>query len=97
MRHLGRELGNIIMDTLRETLQKIFTKALKCRILATTPPMDIFQRVTLINSTMIPLYNHVIMALPITEEDIDLASPTKKFYLFSGHEQLTLKQFKKYN
>ncbi len=52
---------------MREILQKIKTKTLKRRILAMTSPTDILYRATLINSAMIPLYNHV---LPATEEDL---------------------------
>ncbi len=55
---------------MREILQKIKTRTLKRRILAMTPPTDVLHRVTLINSAIIPLYNHVLMALPATEEDL---------------------------
>jgi hypothetical protein len=71
MRHLGIELGKTIEDTVHGTLQKIDVKAIKRRIQATTPPTDTLHRATLINSALIPLYNHVFMALPITAEDID--------------------------
>jgi hypothetical protein len=63
-------LEKSIEDTLRETLQKIDRKALKWTILATTPPMNILHRATLINSAQIPLYHHVLMALTTTEEDL---------------------------
>jgi hypothetical protein len=53
------------------TLQKIDIKAVKRRILATSPPTDALHRATLINSALVPLYNHVFMALPTTEEDLD--------------------------
>jgi hypothetical protein len=46
---------------MRETLHKIDTKALKSML------SDILKRATLINSAMIPLYNHVLMALPAPE------------------------------
>ncbi len=44
MRHLGIELSITIEDTMRETMQKIDTKTLKRRILATTPPTNILHR-----------------------------------------------------
>jgi hypothetical protein len=55
--------------TLNETLNKIDLKAAKQRILVTAPPTDIIHRATLINSALIPLYNHILMALPATETD----------------------------
>ncbi len=42
--------------------------------------MDILLRVTLINSAMVPLYNHVLMALLATEEN--LAHLKKEILLF---------------
>jgi hypothetical protein len=71
MRHLGIELGKTIEDTIQGTLQKIDVKATKRRILATSPPTDTLHRATLINSALIPLYNHVFMVLPATEADSD--------------------------
>ncbi len=52
-------------------MQKIDVKATKRRILATSPPTDTLHRATLINSALIPLYNHVFMVLPTTEADSD--------------------------
>jgi hypothetical protein len=71
MRHLGIELAKTIEDMVRETMQKIDMKAVKRRILATTPPTDILHRATLINAAMVPMYNHVFMALPVPEEDLN--------------------------
>ncbi len=45
-------------------------KSLKRRILATTPPTDILHRATLINTALVPLYNHVLIALPISEQEL---------------------------
>jgi hypothetical protein len=71
MRHLGIELCTTIDDTMRETLQKIDLKAIKLRILATSPLTDTLHRATLINSALVPLCHHVLMALPATEKDLD--------------------------
>jgi hypothetical protein len=71
MRHLGIELSKAIEDTMQETLQKIDLKAIKRRTLVTSPPTDTLHRATLINSALVPLYNHVLMALPATETDLD--------------------------
>jgi hypothetical protein len=71
MRHLGIELGKTMEDTTRETIQKIDVKAMKRRIMATSPPTDTLHRATLINAALVPLYNHVFMALPATEDDVD--------------------------
>jgi hypothetical protein len=71
MRHLGIELAGTIEDTVRETIQKIDLKAVKRRILATTPPTDILHRATLINSALVPLYNHVLMSLPVAATELD--------------------------
>ncbi len=43
-------------------------KRIKRRILATTPPTDLLHRALLINTALIPIYNHIFMALP-TQED----------------------------
>jgi hypothetical protein len=71
MRHLGIELAGTIENTVRETIQKIDLKAVKRRILATTPPTDILHRATLINSALVPLYNHVLMSLPVAATELD--------------------------
>ncbi len=71
MRHLGIELAKTIEDTIGETMQKIDMKAVKRRILATSLPTDILHRATLINSAMDSLYNHVLMALPVTETELN--------------------------
>jgi hypothetical protein len=71
MRHLCIELAKTIEDTVRETMQKVDLKAVKRRILATTPPTDNLHRATLINSAMVPLYNHVLMTLPDTETELN--------------------------
>ncbi len=71
MRHLGIELAKTIEDTVRETMQKVDLKAVKRKILATTLPTDILHRATLINSAMVPLYNHVLMTLPVTETELN--------------------------
>jgi hypothetical protein len=71
MKHLGIELGKTMEDTMRETLQKIDLKAIKRRILATSPPTDTLHRATLINSALVPLYNHVLMALSATETNLN--------------------------
>jgi hypothetical protein len=72
MRHLGIELARTIEETTKATMQKIDVKAVKQRILATTPPTDILHRATLINAAMVPLYNHAFMALPIAREDMEM-------------------------
>ncbi len=71
MRHLGIELARTIEETVKATMQKIDLKAVKRRILATTPPIDTLHRATLVNAAMVPLYNHAFMALPIAEEDTE--------------------------
>jgi hypothetical protein len=45
-------------------------KAVKQRILDTTPPTNIPHRAALINSAMTPLYSHVFMTLPVEEKDV---------------------------
>ncbi len=38
------------------------------KILGTTPPTDILHRALLINTALIPIYNHIFMALPVQKE-----------------------------
>lgn len=45
------------------TMEQINLKAIKRRILAPTPPMDTLHHATLINVTLLPIYNHVFMSL----------------------------------
>jgi hypothetical protein len=46
-------------------------KAVERRILATTPPTDVLHRALLVNIAFTPIYNHVFMALPLTDNHID--------------------------
>ncbi len=51
-------------------MRKTEAKHIKRRILATTPPTDLLHRALLINSALIPIYNHIFMALPTQEDHI---------------------------
>jgi hypothetical protein len=64
IKHLGLFLGKNIQDPVAETMRQIDPKALKRRILATTPPTDLLHPALLLNTAYIPIYNHVFMALP---------------------------------
>jgi hypothetical protein len=68
IKHLGLHLGEDMERTVTETMSKIDPKALKRRILATTPPTDLLHRALLIKTAFIPMYNHVFMALPTYRE-----------------------------
>jgi hypothetical protein len=72
IKHLGLHLGQDIERTVTETMIKIDPKALKRRILATTPPTDLLHRALLIKTALIPIYNHVFMSLPTFKEQSDL-------------------------
>ena len=71
MTHLGIELGKTMNATIEATLNKIQPKAIRRRILATTPPTDLLDRSRLINQALTPIYNHVFMALPVLDEQAD--------------------------
>ena len=71
IKHLGIYLGKTINSTLKETMERIDPKAIKRRILATTPPTDILHRSTLIRVAFTPIYNHVFMAIPVQDEQCD--------------------------
>jgi hypothetical protein len=45
-------------------------KRIKRRILGTTPPTDLLHRALLINTALIPIYNHIFMALPTQAESM---------------------------
>jgi hypothetical protein len=77
---------------LSETLNKIDLKAAKRRILATAPPTDILHRATLINSALIPLYNHVPMVLPAKETDLQHLYKEIKSFLWTRTENDTMIQ-----
>ncbi len=69
-KHLGIFLGKTIERTIEETMRNTEAKRIKRRILATTPPTDLLHRALLINSALIPIYNHIFMALPTQEDHI---------------------------
>jgi hypothetical protein len=50
-------------------MRNLEAKRIKRRIFATTPPTDLLHRALLINSALIPIYNHIFMAHP-TQEDL---------------------------
>ncbi len=92
IRHLGIELGSTIQDTITETINKIDLKATRRRILATVPPTDILHRATLTNSALTPLYNHILMALPASEEDLQPLYKEIKSFLWTQSENGTTVQ-----
>ena len=57
MTHLGIELGKTMEVTIEATLNKIQPKAIRRRILATTPPTDLLHRSRQINQALTPIYN----------------------------------------
>jgi hypothetical protein len=72
VQHLGLHLRKTIDSTVEVTLTKIESKLNKHRILATTPPMDVLHRATLINTALVPVYNHVCMALLVESQHKEL-------------------------
>jgi hypothetical protein len=68
-------------------VEAIDPKVIKRRILATTPPTDILHRAMLINMALIPIYNHVMMALPVGKLYSDeLQKEVLKFLWTCQHE-----------
>jgi len=70
-KHLGIYLGVSIEATMEATMANIQPKRIQRRIRATTPPTDLLHRAILINSALIPLYNHIFMALPLAGGQAD--------------------------
>ena len=68
--YLGVNLGKTIESTVQATIAKIQPKSIRKRILATTPPTDLLHKARLLNQAILPLYNHVFMALPIFNQQI---------------------------
>jgi hypothetical protein len=52
-------------STVEATKASIGPKLVKRRILSTTPLTDVLHRATLVTTALVPVYNHVFMALPI--------------------------------
>jgi hypothetical protein len=50
---------------IENTMRNTEPKRIKRRILGTTPPADLLHRALLINTTLIPIYIHIFMALPV--------------------------------
>ncbi len=86
IQHLGPEIASGVSAMLRETLHKINMKAVKRCILATAPPSDILHRAILINSAMTPLYNHVLIALPVPAKSVELQPLYKEMFPSYGQK-----------
>jgi hypothetical protein len=69
-KHLGIYLGKSIEETIAATMRNTEPKRIKRRILGTTPPTDLLHRALLINTALIPIYNHIFMALPTQAESM---------------------------
>jgi hypothetical protein len=86
-KHLGIHLAKTIEATIKATMEATDPRAIKRRILATTPPTDILHQALLINMALIPIYNHVLIALPVGEPYIDeLQKEILKFLWTRQHE-----------
>jgi hypothetical protein len=70
-KHLGIHLAPTIEATVEATMAAIDPKAIERRILATTPPTDLLHRALLVNIAFTPIYNHVFMALPVSNNHTD--------------------------
>jgi hypothetical protein len=66
-KHLGLNLGKSIEDTMEATMRNTEPKRIKRKILGTTPPTNILHRALLINTALVPIYNH-IFTLPVRKE-----------------------------
>jgi hypothetical protein len=58
-------LGKSIDSTVTATMTHVEPKSIKRRLLATPPPADSLHRAKLINVALLPINNHVFMALPV--------------------------------
>ena len=91
IRYLGVQLGINMEETIKATIAHINPKAIKRRIMATTPPTDLLHRATLINRALIPIYNHVFMSLPITNQiTTDLCTDITSFLWTKQREGQTV-------
>ena len=87
VKHLGIHLGKTINSTIEQTMKEIQPKAIKRRILATTPPTDLFHRSTLINMAFTPIYNHVFMAIPIDTNHSDQLIKEISLFLWTRQKE----------
>jgi hypothetical protein len=91
-KHLGIHLAKTIEATVKITMEAIDPKAIKRRILATTPPTDVLHRATLINVALIPIYNHVLMALPVGKCHTDALQKEILKFLWTRQQEGRVKQ-----
>jgi hypothetical protein len=91
-KHLGIHLAKTIEATIKATMEAIDPKAIKRRILATTPPTDILHRAVLIYMALIPIYNHVMMALPVGKPYIDELQKEVLKFLWTRQQEGQSKQ-----
>jgi hypothetical protein len=87
IKHLGLQLGQDIERTVTETMIKIDPKALKRRILATTPPTDLLHRALLIKTALIPIYN--MCSCPYQHLKSRVTCCTRSCSTSYGHGKLT--------
>ncbi len=73
-------------------MEAIDPKAIKRRILATTPPTDFLRQAMLINMALIPIYNHVMMALPVGKPYIDELQKEVLKFLWTRQQEGQSKQ-----
>lgn len=69
-KHLGIYLGKSIEETIAAIMRNTEPKRIKRRTQGTTPPTDLLHRALLINTALIPIYNHIFMALPTQAESM---------------------------
>jgi hypothetical protein len=71
-KHLCLHLTSTLEDTISATMEQINPKVIKRLNLAITTPTDILHHATLINIALLPVYNHVLMSLPIDKTYTDV-------------------------
>ena len=93
LKHLGITLGRNMAETIQQTMEGIDAKAMRRRILGTTPPTDMLHKATLVNMAYIPLYNHVFMALPLQENHVqEVQNGIQQFMWTKQKNSITLQK-----
>lgn len=86
IKHLGIYLGPTMEATIQETIMQTDAKLVKRRILATTPPTDLLHRALLVNTAFIPVYNHILMALPFTQTQLEVLDKEVRSFFWTKQQ-----------
>ena len=86
MRYLGIQIADNLSDTIKFSYEVIDVKAIRKKILATSPPTDMLHRSMLVNIALTSLYTHAVMSVPVTQQVTDKLTKLINDFLWTRQE-----------